>query len=86
MEKNKKYRIKSGTYKDGIYTLEGKWNELMDGKSWMDNLGNPACLQYHLRVSRDNLPIDNNVYYGHIEPFGHLIHESEIGEEIHEQT
>ena len=31
---------------------------------------------------QDKLPIDDNVWYGHIGMFGHLAHESEIGEEI----
>jgi hypothetical protein len=81
IEKGKTYRIKSGQYKDSEYRVEGLWHELT-GKSWMFSDGNPACLKYALRGVNDDLPNDDNVYYGKIGLFGELIHISEIGEEV----
>jgi hypothetical protein len=80
-QKDKIYRIKSGSYKDQEYQMMGNWKE-HNGESWIVTLRNPACIQYMIRVKEDKLPIDDNVYYGHIGLFGHLVHESEIGEEI----
>jgi hypothetical protein len=48
------------------------------GKSWMDSDGNPACLHYAMRSVANHLPIDNEVLYGKIGSFGHLVHVSEI--------
>lgn len=47
---------------------------------WMVCEGNPACMKYAMRSAFSGLPTDNNVIYGKVGPFGHLVHESEIGE------
>jgi len=62
--------------------IEDWWDRLVE-KSWMDMTGNPACLQYAIRISTLNVTLDNEVLYGHTEDgLGHLIHISEIEEEI----
>lgn len=67
--------------KDGTdFTVED-WADRVLGVSWMAANGNPAALVYAIRVAMKKLPIDNNVLYGKIGWFGHLIHVSEIAEE-----
>jgi hypothetical protein len=56
------------------------WWENIAGQSWMFCAGNPACLKYAMRSAFSDLPTDNNVVYGKAGSFGHLIHESELGE------
>jgi hypothetical protein len=65
------------------------WWDLLTGKSWMDSNGNPACLQYAARsgLSPANIPTDDEVVYGKIRTkdgigLGHLVHVTELGEEI----
>ena len=57
------------------YRLEDWWDRLGQG-SWMSCKRNPACLQYAARSAE--LPQDNEVVYGKVGAFGHLIHISEI--------
>ena len=69
-----------GGVEDGYeYFIEDWWDHLTGG-SWMDAEGNPAALKYAVRVGLGDLPIDNNVVYGKIGHYGHLIHVSELGE------
>jgi hypothetical protein len=63
------------------FEIEDYW-ENVAGKSWMDCNGNPACLKYAMRSAFAGLPMNNNVVYGKVGPFGHLIHESELGEMV----
>jgi hypothetical protein len=44
----------------------------------MDCDGNPACLIYALRSGLMGLPTDDEVLYGKVGIFGHLVHISEI--------
>ena len=81
LKKDNTYRITSGTYKDSEFVLEGLCKDVI-GRTWSDHRGNPACLQYVIRTVHDQLPVDDNVYYGKIGMLGHLVHSSEIGEEI----
>lgn len=55
------------------------WWDRVSGKSWKVSLaeGNPACCAYAARPTPD-VPHDDEVLYGKIGPFGHLIHVSEI--------
>jgi len=53
-----------------------------DGRSWMDMDGNWAASHYAMRAGMTGLPLDDEVVYGKIGPFGHMVHETEIGEEI----
>jgi len=56
------------------------WCDRIIGKSWMYANGNPACLIYAMRSADQSpeIPIDNEVLYGHVGAFGHLVHISEI--------
>lgn len=67
--------------KDGIteYRVEDWWDRVY-GASWMDATGNPAALQYAVRSATDGLPIDNDVVYGKVGSFGHIIHTSELAQ------
>jgi hypothetical protein len=56
------------------------WWINVSGKSWTISRGNPACLKYAIRSSFCGLPVDEDVVYGKVGGFGHLIHQSEIGE------
>lgn len=60
------------------------WQENIMGQSWMFCNGNPACLKYAMRSAFSGLPTDNEVVYGKVGPFGHLIHVSELGEVVSE--
>lgn len=59
------------------YHVEGYWDTLTGG-SWMFADGNPACMNYAIRSAHGGLPLDNEVLYGKIGPFGFLVHVSEI--------
>ncbi len=56
------------------------WWDRLTGRSWMNANGNPACLVYAMRTgfSSMNIPTDDEVLYGKIGPFGHLVHVLEI--------
>ncbi|MGR6579296.1 hypothetical protein ACT89R_01825 [Rhodococcus qingshengii] len=54
------------------------WWDRAHGKSWMLAEGNPAAITYAVRSGIALLPIDNEVVYGKVGCFGHLIHVSEI--------
>lgn len=58
------------------------WHINVMGKSWMFCDGNPACLKYAMRSAMSGLPTNNEVVYGKVGPFGHLIHVSELGEVV----
>ncbi len=74
--------IKSGQYAGEKYRLEDWW-ENVHGGSWKFAQGNPAALQYAMRCGlKDDLPVDDEVVYGKIGPFGHLVHVSELGEVV----
>jgi hypothetical protein len=66
------------------YRVEDYWDRVA-GFSWKFAQGNPACLQYAIRTGIGNakgahIPPDDEVLYGKIGHFGHLIHVSEIQE------
>lgn len=63
------------------YRIEDYWQNVA-GKSWMDCNGNPACLKYAMRAGFAHLPTDNEVVYGKVGSFGHLIHISELGDPV----
>lgn len=54
------------------------WNDRVFGQSWTDLEGHPASLVYAMRSALGGLPLDNEVVYGKVGPFGHLVHVSEI--------
>ena len=55
------------------------WWDRVSGGSWMTAGGNPAAVNYAFRVRRKGLPFDDEVVYGKIGGFGHLVHVSELG-------
>lgn len=59
------------------YRVEEYWDKLT-GNSWKMSGRNMACMIYAMRVRDNNLPNDDEVVYGKIGPFGHLVHVSEI--------
>lgn len=63
------------------YRIEDYWTNV-GGRSWMDSVGNPACLDYAIRSAGDGLPMDDNVVYGKIGAFGKLMHESQLGDVV----
>lgn len=61
------------------YRVEGWWDQLTGG-SWMFAEGNFAALHYAQRSGLVGLPLDDEVVYGHIGDYGHLVHVRELGE------
>ncbi|WP_047888558.1 hypothetical protein [Rhodococcus sp. ARP2] len=62
------------------FRLEDWWDRV-HGSSWMFSDGNPAALKYAMRAALKeptSLPLDDEVVYGKVDIFGHLIHASEI--------
>lgn len=59
------------------YRVEDWWQNVSGG-SWMFADGNPAALNYAMRSAFAGLPTDDDVLYGKVGPFGHLVHVSEI--------
>jgi hypothetical protein len=59
------------------YRVEDYWDRLGSG-SWMEAQGNPAALKYAMRAGFSGLPLDDEVVYGKVGPFGHIVHISEL--------
>jgi hypothetical protein len=57
--------------------VEDYWDTLT-GRSWTVSDGNPAAIIYGLRSGMNGLPVDDDVIYVKIGPFGHLVHISEV--------
>jgi hypothetical protein len=65
------------------YRIEDYWDsERVFGKSWMFSDGNFAALHYAMRSAAANLPLDDEVVYGKIGAFGHIVHISELGDPV----
>jgi hypothetical protein len=62
-----------------LFRVEDWW-DVCSGKSWMVSDANPAALHYAMRtgLSDGSVPLDDEVLYGKIGSFGHLVHLSEI--------
>lgn len=73
----KTVKLTKGKFKGEEYRIEDWWHKIT-GNSWMYSEGNPACLNYAIRSSQEDLPLDDQVLYGKIGALGYLIHESEI--------
>lgn len=58
------------------------WCENVLGCSWMNANGNPAALEYAMRIGffgqNNNVDISNDVVYGKINGLGHLFHVNEL--------
>lgn len=59
------------------FHIEDYW-DVLTGLSWMESRGNPACIIYAMRAAQNGLPVDDEVLYGKVGAFGHLVHTSEI--------
>ena len=59
------------------YKIEDWWDRVA-GRSWGQANGNPACLHYAMRAAANMITPDDEVLYGKIDGFGHLVHVSEI--------
>jgi hypothetical protein len=59
-----------------IYRVEDWWTRVTGGESWMDAQV-PAAFNYAVRTA-GLVPIDDDVLYGKVGSFGHLVHVSEI--------
>ena len=85
IKKGKVYRIRGQSeyfkakYKttNPLITVEGTDKELF-GCFWGGLNKNPAAMFYGMRVGYEGLPFDGQVYYGHINGSGELVHESEL--------
>ncbi|MGY5048242.1 hypothetical protein ACWDE0_21820 [Streptomyces sp. 900105755] len=72
-----KAKLDSSGITEHEFRLED-WNDRLFGQSWMDMQSHPACLKYAVRSGLAGLPLDNEVVYGKVGHFGHLVHVSEI--------
>ena len=68
----------SGSSKGPVEFVVEDWWDHMTGRSWMFSDGNPAAMVYALRSGLAGLPTDDEVVYGKVGPFGHLVHVSEL--------
>lgn len=68
---------------DTEFRVEDWWDHLTGG-SWSTADRNPAALKYAMRAGFAFLPWDDEVVYGKIGAFGHLVHVSELGDVIGE--
>ncbi len=60
-----------------MFRVEDWWDRLA-GKSWGNCDGNPTCLVYAVRASQNDLDYSDEVLYGKVGFFGHLVHMDEI--------
>lgn len=65
------------------FRVEDYWDRVSGGKSWVNSDGNPAAMVYAMRVGMSRnaevkIPFDDEVLYGKIGQFGHLVHMNEI--------
>lgn len=58
------------------YRVEDWWDRV-SGQSWGMSAGNPAALNYAVRIAAVG-PLDDSVLYGKVGWFGHLVHVTEI--------
>jgi hypothetical protein len=57
--------------------IEDYWENIF-GSSWMFAKGNPAAMEYAVRVALSKLPINDDVVYGKIGMIGKLFHVTEL--------
>ena len=89
---NKVVKIKAGATHPQVEHFGGAefkvedWWDRVGGISWMVAVGNPACMIYAMRTGLTErfIPINDEVLYGKIGMFGHLVHIDEI--EVEEEA
>jgi hypothetical protein len=81
---NEKAVDAAGEVVAGTELVVEDWWDALTGKSWMFSDGNPAALKYAMRtgMSGGSIPLDDEVVYGKIGSFGHLVHVSELGDPV----
>ena len=63
----------------GARFLVEDWWDRVNGRSWTDCAGNIAAFNYGIRIlTLGNIALDDEVVYGKIGPFGHLVHQTEL--------
>lgn len=72
----------TGALTDGVEFRIEDWQDRVFGKSWMVCDGNPAAMIYGMRSGFAGLPTDDDVVYGKVGAFGHIVHASELGDTI----
>lgn len=60
-----------------LFQVEDYWDRLTGG-SWLYANGNPACLDYAVRLACSGLPLDDEVVYGKVRGLGYLVHVTEL--------
>jgi len=62
------------------FRVDDYWHNVSCGAGWKQSseAGNPAALNYEVRRAANGLPLDDEVLYGKIGSFGHLVHVSEV--------
>lgn len=60
------------------YRVEDWWDRLGQGSWKTEATRNPACMIYAMRRIMEDLPNDDQVLYGKVGSFGHLVHISEV--------
>lgn len=73
--------ITEGQFKGQQFILEDWWDRLGQG-SWKICTGNPACIEYAVRVLMEPIPQDDEVVYGKIDGLGKLIHVTQLDAQI----
>lgn len=64
--------------KTGAEVVVEDWWDRVAGKSWKMSDGNPAAMQYAVRIAHSRIPWDNEVLYGKVGWAGFLFHVDEI--------
>lgn len=73
--------ITQGLVRPGEVFRVEDWADRVYGHSWMDARGNFAAIHYAVRFAQ-GLPLDDEVVYGKIGNFGHIVHVSELGDVV----
>lgn len=87
IKKGKTYKIRGNSlYFEKKYGTSNPEIEIEDtamnvwGKSWQVMIGNSTAMLYGMRAGMEDLPTDDDVYYGKIGVLAELVHESELVE------
>ena len=74
-----KLKIKQKAHSIGGQEIEIEdWWDRVAGISWMDCIGNAACINYSLRSAMTRVPFNDEVLYGKIGSLGYLVHIEEL--------
>ncbi len=68
----------SDSFGGEVFRLRDWWDRVSGGQSWLCCKDNMACVMYAVRSGIGELPTDDEVVYGKIGTFGHLVHVSEL--------